>query len=135
MVHKTREPLKRSIPLVEVVPGEHTGRVVHGMTHWPDTDTLTLPSCAWLDITFARNLWGEKMAARWVFVYLLRPTSSPLTESKSILPRGVSKPSGKSLSPGRLVSTGGSGSGSGAATGRGSPGSPYRSGPPSLVEE
>ena len=55
--------LKEGVELLEVVPGEHTGRVVHGMAHWPDTDTLTLPSCTWLDITFARNLWGEEMAA------------------------------------------------------------------------
>jgi hypothetical protein len=55
--------LKEGVELLQVVPGEHTGRVVHGMAHWPDTDTLTLPSCMWLDITFGRNLWGEEMAA------------------------------------------------------------------------
>jgi hypothetical protein len=55
--------LKEGVGFLEVVPGQHTGRVVHGMAHWPDTDTLTFPSCTWLDITLARKLWREEMAA------------------------------------------------------------------------
>jgi hypothetical protein len=55
--------LKEGAELLEVVPGEYTGRGVHGGAYWPDTDTLTLPTCEWLDITFARNLWKEQMAA------------------------------------------------------------------------
>ncbi len=54
--------LKEGVELLEVIPGEHTDRVVHGTAYWPDTETLTLPSCTWFEITFARNLWAENMA-------------------------------------------------------------------------